>query len=716
MRISRIASALLLTALVGNAGAQLIPPPVTATLVNFDDIDLGPSQPFPLPVITNEYVNRGIQFAGFGQNSGGLFNPSFDPAQVPYISPPNNIYFVSAFPVVTGGLAQTPEFLTFYPPIQSFQFDTGTLGADCAGASIVTAQGFAHDGTLLDSETLTATIEGETIALTFPAPGAEQVVITSSHSCGEPGTLFFGVEVFSLDNVAFVPVAQPGSKCAQGLDDAAGKQAKAVASCYAKALQQGLPVDDACLQKATDTLTKGFTNSQKKGDCLVTPDADATGAAVNAVIGQAIQMVTGGSPGPDVCFGKKLTSIGKKLQAVAKCFSSGAKSGVATDPACVTKAGGSFNSSLKACGTPTQLAPLEQLIDQFSIDLNRQQSVPTTTTTTTTTSTTTTTAPPPLGQHLSFTTTAGTTSCAIPPAAPFSGELDSDTVGTKLADLGQGCLYIGGGAATVAPSQIPENATTVLNSPDGTTLVASLGTSRADCSSGPQATKHCVNNPAGAECTTDNDCFAPGGCQPDATCFFGPPVGINGFPTSCVVNTFAQDANGTLDLATGESLVNIVLASRVFLTLFQPSPCPICDGGFCNYGDNAGQPCTSSNSQGTTLDCMPGSGTFVATLGVNLSPLTTTTNTVTAADGLFCTGGPGGDQVNPGAFGQAATQAITQNGSPSGDLTDGLPHASTLVSNFCIPPTGSLALDGIANLPGPGSLSLPGNAQFFAVP
>ena len=39
-----------------------------------------------------------------------------------------------------------------------------------------------------------------------------------------------------------------------------------------------------------------------------------------------------------------------------------------------------------------------------------------------------------------------------------------------------------------------------------------------------------------------------------------------------------------------------------------------------------------------------------------------------------------------------------------------------LVSNFCIPPTGSLALDNLANLPGPGSLSLPGNAQFFAVP
>jgi len=57
-----------------------------------------------------------------------------------------------------------------------------------------------------------------------------------------------------------------------------------------------------------------------------------------------------------------------------------------------------------------------------------------------------------------------------------------------------------------------------------------------------------------------------------------------------------------------------------------------------------------------------------------------------------------------------------QNGSPAGDLTDGEAHAGVLVSNFCIPPTGSTAPDNLADVPGPGSLSLPGNAQFFAMP
>ena len=115
----------------------------------------------------------------------------------------------------------------------------------------------------------------------------------------------------------------------------------------------------------------------------------------------------------------------------------------------------------------------------------------------------------------------------------------------------------------------------------------------------------------------------------------------------------------------------------------------------------------TSNAALTSLDCQPGPGIFLATLPVDLTPLTTGPTIKSAADGLFCSG-----QFHPGAFGQAATQAIQQTGAPSGDLTDGLPHPSTLVSSFCIPETGNPAVDATADLPGPGSLSLPGNAQF----
>ncbi len=729
-----LTGALILGGLCRTAPAQLIPPPITSTFVGFEEVFGAPDALSMFP-LTTEYADRGVIFSGFpAQNGGGIF--AAGQQGPPEIEGNNIMLFVSAFPLLTGGLPQTPETLTFYPPITAFQFDTGTVGISCADEDaglattmVLTVQGFDAGGTLVGSATHPVVIEGSTVQLSFTSP-AEKVVITSTHTCGPPSFLFHGVELFTMDRVSFTPVASAASKCDQGTIDAAGKKAKAEASCYSKALQKGVPVDAACIQKAVDAFNKGFTKAQAKGDCLA-PDTDAGAveSAVDNMLASVIQTVTGGAPGPDACFAKKLTSIGKKAQSFTKCFSKAAKSGVQVDEACGQKAAASFNGSLKACGTPTQLAPVESALDTFGVALSRSLTVATTSTTTTTTSTTTTTLPPPLGQHLSFTTTAGTANCGTtgqfgsPPDPPFSGELDSDAVGTKIRDLGLGCLYIGGGAATVNPSLIPENATTVLDSPDGTTLAGSLGTGRADCSVGPQGTtKHCVNNP-GAECTTDGDCFAPGGCQADPTCYFGPPVLVNGFPSSCVVNAFAQSASGTLNLATGESTVDIELASFVYLTLAKPTVCPICDGGFCNYGANAGQACTTNNSTQTSLDCMPDTGTFVATLPISLNPLTSSTITASTPDGLFCPA-----QGHAGAFGTTVAPdpdngipgvtavVITQNGSPAGDLTDGLPHPGVLVSNFCIPPTGSLALDGLADLPGPGSLSLPGNAQFVTVP
>src|SRR5262249_46475550 len=208
-----------------------------------------------------------------------------------------------------------------------------------------------------------------------------------------------------------------------------------------------LPVDPNYIQKAVNTFNSSITKSQDKGDCLVggrhgdNQDVSQLEAAVDNLIANSVQMVTGGQPGPDVCFGKKLASIGKKAQSMTKCWSKAAHTGTTADEACAQKAGSSFNGSLKACGTPTQLAPLELLIDQFGSALSRSVTVPTTTTTTTTTSTTTTTLPPPLGQHLSFTTTAGTTNSgsgqfSTPADPPFSGDLHyTHTVVTNLPAL-----------------------------------------------------------------------------------------------------------------------------------------------------------------------------------------------------------------------------------------------------------------------------------------
>ena len=346
---------------------------------------------------------------------------------------------------------------------------------------------------------------------------------------------------------------------------------------------------------------------------------------------------------------------------------------------------------------------------------------------------------PPPANSLSFTTTAGTTSCggagfSTPASAPFSGAIHSDTGCTTLIDdLGTSCLYIGGGSANgVPPGSTPAGATSYLDIGPGNTLVASNGTgSNRDCTKGSSTTSsHCINaNAPQPSCTSDADCGGTGGsCQPVESCLFGPPLAIPyaSVPalSTCVINVIATDASGTNDPATGAASVDIPLVSRVYLTGNGTAPCPQCKCGTppcsgsgatgCNAGPNAGGACSTNSTTGnpatenTTHDCPPqaGGGLFNGALSVDLNPLTTGSASMTSADGMFCP-----NQTHAGVFGRANAQCFTETGSPAGDLTDGMPHAATEGTVFCIPQTANQTVNLVADLPGPGATSLPGMAQ-----
>jgi len=350
--------------------------------------------------------------------------------------------------------------------------------------------------------------------------------------------------------------------------------------------------------------------------------------------------------------------------------------------------------------------------------------------TTTTSSTTTTTMG---AMSLKYTTAAGTTACggagfSSPAGAPFSGEIDSDVAcTTKTFDLGSSCLYIGGGSAsTVPPGATPAGASSYLDVGAGNALVASNGTGKLDCTKGSSTTaKHCVNaNAPQPTCTSDADCGGTAGaCQPVENCLFGPPLAIQNpaVPSlaTCVINVIATDASGTSDPTTGAASVDIPLVSRVYLTGNEAAPCPQCSGGTCSAGPNSGMPCTTNATTGnpatsnTTHDCPPeeGSGLFNGALSVDLNPLTTGSSSKTSSTGVFCSG-----QTHAGAFGQVATRCIQETGSPAGNLTDGMPHAAREATVFCIPATSNGTVNIVADLPGPGATSLPGEAQIVPTP
>ena len=234
MRLAAFVMCPALAALVRVAAAKVCPPPLTATVVNFDDLTANASC-MPDGPITTEYTGVGVTFSGFGLSGGGLIDAGCGYG-APATSPPNIMGFASIITMGNGGVEQSPETLNFYPPIVSLQFDTFTFDF-CGATNILFAQAFAEDGTFLGG---TSVVNGspQTIQLTFSSMPASRVVITSSKTCGTD--LFKGVETFALDNIAFVRVGTGmPSKFAQGEIDAAGKKAKAEASCYSKALQNG---------------------------------------------------------------------------------------------------------------------------------------------------------------------------------------------------------------------------------------------------------------------------------------------------------------------------------------------------------------------------------------------------------------------------------------------------------------------------------------------
>ena len=302
-----------------------------------------------------------------------------------------------------------------------------------------------------------------------------------------------------------------------------------------------------------------------------------------------------------------------------------------------------------------------------------------------------------------------------------------DGLDDELDDLACGGLDIGGGDGTVPEGPIP----------DGSTSRFAVSCGGDSCTLGPIPTRG-----AAFDCTNTG-------------CTFGIPLPIsNGGLSTCVQNTFASPASGTVNLATGEISANVSLTSRVVLTGNDPQPCPICRSGsvtggpcvgspqspctgVCQGSPNEGQSCTSTNSTGLSRDCPQpaaavganrcyggtnnaqpcstgaecvGGGIcsqFVGEIPVNLAPLTTGTATKSGGGGLFCP-----DQKSAGCFGDEDCRLIREIGAASGSLLPvGTSHPTTLVSVFCIPASGSILIDGAAALPGPGATSLPGTAR-----
>jgi hypothetical protein len=288
-----------------------------------------------------------------------------------------------------------------------------------------------------------------------------------------------------------------------------------------------------------------------------------------------------------------------------------------------------------------------------------------------------------------------------------------------------GGLYIGGGISVQPPSPTPDNATTVLKVIDASDATA--------VRLGP-ITK--------AETGSDRNCSAA-----NEGCFFGPPLPIPNASapavSTCVFNVIdkratGEEVSGTLDATTGATTVTLPLTVKVHVTgdLEDATPgiqpCPTCQGPVgartCRSGQRVNSPCSTSNVLGTTHDCPPLSNTSLPNFGVDLTPLTTGRAVKAGPGGDFCTSTTG--QRTLGCFGtnsgSRVCQYIEENGCPfyidpapgqpaacvatgADDLTTaGGDLRAIQASVFCIPSSGNMLVDTVADLPGPGAVTLTG--------
>jgi len=183
-------------------------------------------------------------------------------------------------------------------------------------------------------------------------------------------------------------------------------------------------------------------------------------------------------------------------------------------------------------------------------------------------------------------------------------------------------------------------------------------------------------------CANDNrvQCDVPFGNDADdcgggaCNCYFGPPLPLSSANTpACVVNRFANDVSGTVNVDLGSGTIAANLASVVYLGINVLAPCPACGGtctapagsigdpcandldcdssfdagdgvcgnydpvpgdgnrdGTCWEGEDAGLPCDigffngsfpapGGNGAGLSLDCFPSSGLNVSGTGLKIS-------------------------------------------------------------------------------------------------
>ncbi len=455
--------------------------------------------------------------------------------------------------------------------------------------------------------------------------------------------------------------------CSNAKMKCATNYTKGILGVQAKAAKAGVAEDPLGIQKVTDKYSGLATSCIEKSDTKFGANCVGAGdgglkAEMDALMGGLkTQLYTNPAPmGANACFAGQTKCVANLIKGVIGVDSKALKGGLFSDNLAMDKVLSKFDDTaflnlgkgcmqkLDAAGKACTLTGLSgqaaSVQDQVTAFINQS-----------------TCEQSPAGATYNVTTTAPVGNC---------GTTSPGTVNPLLVC---GSLYIGGGAGTTPYGATPAGSASRFNLAGG---------------------KNRVCPRTQAETGSNLDCS-------DVGCFFGTPLPIvNGPLSTCVDNAFITKGYGALVPKTGVFKGDILLGSTVAVTSNAAEPCPKCIAGACDSAAaNAGASCTPGSTTNESHDCLP-AGPSLPQFAVSLAGITTGTSSLTNGSGLFCP-----SQANAGAFGDPAVTNITETGTPAGDITV-LAGAATLASVYCIPATGNVLIDGAADLPGPGAVSL----------
>jgi DNA-binding beta-propeller fold protein YncE len=232
----------------------------------------------------------------------------------------------------------------------------GTFQSDRTGEPLLTdAQLRAQAGTALQERTYTCVPPGSGVragidrdedtfpdrteldagtdpadALSFPGGGSTTTTSTTS----------------TTSTTGTTPTTLPGrSKCTSKKLTLAGNKVSGRAKCQGKAVGNGVGVDSACLQKASNKFSAGWAKAEHTpNDCRTLGDEGAIESLADAGVVQLVALLAPSS-GPSRCASKKFSAAGKRASVEAKCHAKAIAKGLTVDAGCLQKAATKFGTA-----------------------------------------------------------------------------------------------------------------------------------------------------------------------------------------------------------------------------------------------------------------------------------------------------------------------------------------------------------------------------------